>query len=229
VPAAAALAGNGSAGPSDYSDDAVNWNQEFFGRMDQDYEAMCASDGWEDIRRDQEEMMKELKRRSPEEQIPVDSDYFKVHIPPEAMHRELRATDLSAEAAAAYRLPPQKPRRNFDELRRVEAETREAIEREKAKIAAAKESAARKAADVDNGDGDLRPTPTTASSERSYVRTRSDTVKIDTLESSEDETEAATPEQVEQARMTMDALKEFERLGREKDERLKQWRDRWGS
>merc|ERR1712048_1502623 len=103
--------------------------------MEKDYERMCANDGWDEIRRMQEELTRAPLPTNMQADIPQDSDYFKVHVPSGAADREVRASSLSAEAVAAYRLPA-KPRRNLDELRRVEAATREAVEREKAARAA---------------------------------------------------------------------------------------------
>merc|ERR1719401_2479356 len=38
------------------------WNQAFFTRMEQDYDDLCASDGWDDIRRRQKELEQEGRR-----------------------------------------------------------------------------------------------------------------------------------------------------------------------
>merc|ERR1712061_922591 len=92
--------------------------------------------------------------------IPAESDYFRVKVP-SANNRELRCA-VDAVRAAAKKAPPlpqlQRPRHSLDELRRVEAATKEAIEQEVAR---------RKA------EG---PEP---------IRTRSDTVFLDSLSDDE--------------------------------------------
>lgn len=223
MPASKATATAALPVSGDSRDQAAFRNQEFFSRMERDYEDMCARDGWDDIIRIQEELKGAPLPRS-FQGIPQDSDYFKVHVPSGAFKREMRATNLSEEALAAYRLPPPKPKRNLDELRRVEAATREAIEREKAARAA-----------------------------REPIRCRSDVVTIDDLEEECEEDESGksgndgqfgelddmrihslqdegqdAPHIPEEAQQAIAALKEFERIGRENDEKLAKWQARFG-
>ena len=105
-----------------------------------------------------------------------------------------------APGVASPLLLPARPPRNLDELRRVETATQEAMEKERQRYA---EMRAKKAV----GDP---------------IRTRSEVVRVDTLSDSEEDVHD------ENLEATLNALAEFDRLGREKDARLAKWRDRWG-
>eukprot|EP00927_Polykrikos_kofoidii_P024248 TRINITY_DN22092_c0_g1_i3.p1 TRINITY_DN22092_c0_g1~~TRINITY_DN22092_c0_g1_i3.p1 ORF type:complete len:624 (+),score=152.49 TRINITY_DN22092_c0_g1_i3:113-1873(+) len=242
----------------------VDANQAFFDQMQKGYVEMCLSDGWEDIRRLQDEMQRESSRSKPKDNIPKDSDYFKVKVPAEAAHRELRPTDKTAEYRASFRSISPKPRREFHELRRVEAATREAVEREKQRSAEAKAASRGDGANdnkkrhevvrIDNIDAEAESDEETRFEKkqeaeerglmeiaedsfhlgqqgRPSIITKSDVVRIDNIDeeakTSDDEDPQKAAKEMK-ARAAADALKEFDRLGREKEERLAKWRDRWG-
>jgi len=215
-------------------DNASTFNQEFFGNMEKDYVEMCESDGWEDIRRVQEELKRApLPLAKEEDLIPAESDYFRVRIPHGANDREVRASQMSEANAAAYRLEPPKPRRNLDELRRVEAATKEAIEKEKAARLAASAADREKhppikcksdVVRIDDLDAEAAETEKDSESEDGEPLVRGNLNSLDDLEGKE----ADVPNE-DQANAAIAALKEFERLGKEKDEKLARWRERFGS
>lgn len=223
-------------GDTTHDGSAAAYNQAFYNKMERDYTTMCSADGWEEIMRQQKDdeasarataqaMAAEARQRF-EEDIPANSDYHRVQVPAGG-GRELRC-DSSAGGGAPgslhpeaeyyrekYRLKPTRPRRNLDELRRVEAETREAIEKEKAKFAA----------------------KSAASNGQASIRTKSDVVKIDRLSDSESEDEKkgktggddeGDSDVDEDTEKLLKTFQEFERLGREKEERLAKWRHLYG-
>merc|ERR1719247_2045559 len=77
-------------------DPADEWNRTFYDKMEQDYNKLCADDGWDNIRQRQEDF--DL-RACKQDAIPADSDYFRVQLPSGAADRELRC-DVDAGAAA---------------------------------------------------------------------------------------------------------------------------------
>merc|ERR1712046_109402 len=134
---------------------------------------MCASDGWEDILRVQQDIEAEVKAAAESaaaeaqqhlETIPANTDHLQVGVPADG-GRELvpcedSIEDLQAEAAyyrEKYRLKPTKPRRNLEALRRVEVETREAMEKEAA----------------------IRAEKSAACQGQTSIRTKPDVVRID--------------------------------------------------
>lgn len=208
---------------------AADWNQAFFNRMEQDYSQLCEQDGWDDLRRQQEELHRTQPAR---EGIPSGSDYYRVTVPPDG--GRLLKGSLDAMAAAAPKLPAVAPKRNLDELRRVEAATREAIERELAKSAERAKSGAlppkrnvfeHLVAELSDSDGDdAAPEVDKTPMPKSYVRGKSDVVHLDTLSDSDDGKE----HEDENIGATLRAFEEFDRLGREKEAMLSKWRDRFG-
>mmetsp|Transcript_55426 Transcript_55426/g.161848 ORF Transcript_55426/g.161848 Transcript_55426/m.161848 type:complete len:447 (+) Transcript_55426:76-1416(+) len=190
--------GNDSRGPSQSGlHSAVACNQAFFDKMEKEYSRICAEDGWDEVQQTQQRMYSQAGQQA--DQIPAESDYFRAQLPA-GPDRELRCGN-SAGAPVPSAAVPARPRRNLDELRRVEAATREALEREAAR-----------------SEGPVFNPP---------IRTSSETVVVDSLSDSEDE-EAEMVAARAGALATFEALQEFERIGREKQERLAKWRDRWG-
>eukprot|EP00929_Paragymnodinium_shiwhaense_P055007 TRINITY_DN27589_c0_g1_i1.p1 TRINITY_DN27589_c0_g1~~TRINITY_DN27589_c0_g1_i1.p1 ORF type:complete len:578 (+),score=186.20 TRINITY_DN27589_c0_g1_i1:116-1849(+) len=245
--------GRGAGGDAE----ADAWNQAFFDRMEKEYDQMCEKDGWEEIRQMQDEL--NGGKVATAEEIPADSDYFKVRLPAGAVNRELRpgseglpqaSKELLEELARKRGQKPAGPRRNLDELRRVERETQEAIEREQRMRAAAGpsyttaragflsreiriEDLGREEEDAADPGSKEAAVYHPGTNGGDFIRTKSDVVRIDSLDDSEDGsvkdlTEAEAEKVKEQAKATFDALKEFDRLGRLKDERLARWRERWG-
>ncbi|CAK9043235.1 Hypothetical protein (Fragment), partial [Durusdinium trenchii] len=116
--------------------DAAQRNEEFFKQLEKDYGQMCRQDGWDEVlRASKEEPQLEAKveeggeKVHPKETyIPPDSDYHRVPSLPGG-GRELRFDPERGRQLLAQL--PQKPRRNLEALRKVEAETREAMEKER--------------------------------------------------------------------------------------------------
>ncbi|CAJ1435019.1 unnamed protein product [Effrenium voratum] len=102
--------------------DAAQQNEDFFRQLEKDYGQMCAKDGWDEVLRAASDPP---PAKVLAEEIPADSDY---HRAGQGASRELRF-DRERGRQLLQQLPA-KPRRNLDALRRVEAETREAIEKE---------------------------------------------------------------------------------------------------
>jgi hypothetical protein len=195
--------------------DPGTWNQTFFDRMEQDYDDLCASDGWDDIQRRQKELERPPRSIAAQDGIPADSDYFRVKLPP-GSDRELRYQPGDRPTVhATESKAPQSQARRLDELRRVEAATQSAIDKEKARRAA--ETSRATAPEIDEDDKDHRPP----------IRTKSDVVYLDSLsdDSLDSDKEPEIPKDVD---ATFTALAQFEQLAREKEERLAKWRERWG-
>lgn len=196
--------------------DPAAWNQAFFAKMEKGYDDLCAADGWDDIRQRQNDMQRGSRREADmKDAIPADSDYWRVPVPADG-GRELRR-DPAAAPIPIPEVPEERrrPRRNLDELRRVEAATREAMQRERDRRAAL---AARSGPTAD------------ASEERPPIRTKSDTMRIDSLSdnSDGDDDEERMSELRRNEQATLRALAEFEKLGKEKEELLAKYRERWG-
>ncbi|CAK9043237.1 unnamed protein product, partial [Durusdinium trenchii] len=105
--------------------DAAQRNEEFFKQLEKDYGQMCRQDGWDEVLRASKE---EPQLEAKVEEIPPDSDYHRVPSLPGG-GRELRFDPERGRQLLAQL--PQKPRRNLEALRKVEAETREAMEKER--------------------------------------------------------------------------------------------------
>eukprot|EP00434_Breviolum_minutum_P040788 symbB.v1.2.036264.t1/scaffold5070.1/size36720/3 len=138
--------------------DASKRNEEFFRQLEKDYGQMCKQDGWDEVLKAAKDEPKTKAR--PFEEIPADSDYHRVAL--QGGGRELRFDPERGRQLLAQL--PQKPRRNLDALRKVEAETREAMEKEKKRLAEMPKS--------------------------EPIRTRSEVVYLDTLD---DDSEAESP------------------------------------
>lgn len=203
--------------------DAAKRNEEFFQQLEKDYGQMCQQDGWDEVLRAAKEEPK-VKERSFEE-IPADSDYHRVSLP--EGDRELRFDPERGRQLLAQL--PQKPRRNLDALRKVEAETREAMEKERKRIAEMpKREPIRTSSDVVYLDtlDDSEDEPLKVSEP---LRTKSDVVQLDSL--SDTDEEADDPEvrrKQENALAALRAFEEFDRLGRERDAMLAKYRDKYG-
>lgn len=214
--------------PSDRADAAVS-TEEFHARMENDYASMFVADGWDELRGAQQQPDAAATAAAED----TAAAWARQCLPEEALPGSVAATrpgaeprsfaSLQEEAAyyrEKYRLPAPRCRRNLDELRRVEAETREAIEAEKKKLA---EKSA-------------------ACTGQTSIRTKSEVVKIESLSDSSDEDEGEDDEETaslkqdlneckrlgDEGRRALDGLQEFQRLGREKQERLAKWRHLYG-
>lgn len=273
--AQAPSAGSQRGGP-ELGGDSVRRNQAYFSKLEAKFAASCANDGWDEIRAErdgseEEEVAAPVSK--PSDCIPADSDYFRVRLPEGAANRELRA--IPGAAAPPPELKPStRPQRNLDELRRVEAATREAVEAEMARqrgeasssqpaaperpaaAAFAPEPRKRRKPKVvdlnsifDTEDealesaeeeeeplflspapgGGAAPLDKGAALDRSRVAVDAMTGDSENiLSDSEEEEDEDTRKQCENTLQAMQALQEFQRLGREKEERLSKWRDRWG-
>jgi len=188
--------------PSSSDDPSVAYNQAFFDRMENDYATLCEEDGWDEICKTHEGPTAKPQSSASQEQIPLDSDYYRVQLPP-GTDRELRR-DPNTQSAVPVKIGT-RPRRNLDELRRVEAAVREAMEKERARI--------------------VEPTSSAP------IRTKSDTIVLESLSDSDDERDATAEEdkaKIEKVHAACEIMQEFERRRHEKEERLAKWRDRWG-
>jgi len=186
-----------------HSDDpSVAYNQAFFDHIENDYAALCKEDGWDEICQTHEGPHAKPNSNAAPRQIPLESDYYRVQLPHGA-DRELRCAPKTQPVVAVKN--PTKPRRNLEELRRVEAAAREAMEKERARIE--------------------------ESTDTAPIRTKSDTVVLDSLSDSDEERDVTAKEdkaKVEKVYAVCEMMQEFERRGHEKEERLAMWRERWG-
>lgn len=195
--------------------DPTDWNHQFYAKMEKDYDNLCASDGWDDIRQRSRQL--ETSRLIMDD-IPADSDYFRVVLPA-GSDRELRC-DPAISLAKPIPEVPRAPRRNLDELRRVEAETQAAMDKERARRAATGTARLAPQSHEDSEEDDRPP-----------IRTKSDTVHVHSLDEDSDDEKERREELSEkelEVAATFRALEEFDKLGREKEERLMKWRERWG-
>jgi len=204
--------------------DASKRNEEFFRQLEKDYGQMCKQDGWDEVLKAAKEEPKTKVR--PFEEIPADSDYHRVAL--QGGGRELRFDPERGRQLLAQL--PQKPRRNLDALRKVEAETREAMEKEKKRLAEMpKSEPIRTRSEVvylDTLDDDSE-----AESPKMFepLRTKSDVVQLDKLSDTDEEVEdSEVRHKQENALAALRAFEEFDRLGREKDAMLAKYRDKYG-
>mmetsp|Transcript_55965 Transcript_55965/g.130813 ORF Transcript_55965/g.130813 Transcript_55965/m.130813 type:complete len:285 (+) Transcript_55965:28-882(+) len=211
--------------------DAAKRNEAFFRKLEQDYGRLCSEDGWDEVLRASKEQLLAQPSR-PEDVIPSSSDYFRVAIP-EGQDRELRIDPVRSGSSCSVE-SPSRPRRNLDAIRKVEQETKEAMEREKQRLA----------------DMSRAPKP-------EPIRTRSDVVHLETLDDSEDDAPASKAEPLIQKKLgeinldslsdsdveeadpevkqkqdnalaALRAFEEFDRLGRERDAMLAKYRQKYG-
>mmetsp|Transcript_24747 Transcript_24747/g.45355 ORF Transcript_24747/g.45355 Transcript_24747/m.45355 type:complete len:269 (-) Transcript_24747:13-819(-) len=198
--------------------EAAEWNQAFFDSMEREYEEMCETDGWKEIQDDQDELKKSATEivvaRKSHAPIPAESDYFRAALPA-GQDRELRA-DPSAIVQTAQ--IPLKVQRNLEELRKVEAATQAAMEKERTKHRAIAEGSSL--------DGQL-----VSSAFRPPLRASGDVVALDNLSESDAESDVpqGNTEEEHKVYAALCALQEFDRLGKERQERLAKWRERYGS
>lgn len=183
--------------------DAAYRNQAFFDGMEHEFRDLCSGDGWDEIRRMHEEWNRTpAPARSAADQIPPESDYFRVELPP-GSDREVRFKATPGQELPHLR--PKRPQRNFDELRRVQNETAKAIEEERAKrqAAASQSSSSSPSAvqkprkvnleSISDDEGYLEseqavvPQASISTSGSTSIRTKSDVVHLDSLSDSEDE------------------------------------------
>mmetsp|Transcript_6291 Transcript_6291/g.13792 ORF Transcript_6291/g.13792 Transcript_6291/m.13792 type:complete len:273 (-) Transcript_6291:9-827(-) len=187
---------------------AADWNQAFFDRMERDYEELCEADGWDKIKA-QQDQLQETAPKPRHAEIPADSDYFRAAVPA-GEDRELRP---DPSAVMRYNAPlPARVQRNLEHLRKVEAATREAIEKELAKPK------------VGSGSS------TTCPQSSPPLRSSSEKVVVETLSDSDDaaELQSGNTKEEQELYTALCALQEFERLGKAREERRERWRERYG-
>mmetsp|Transcript_1308 Transcript_1308/g.2898 ORF Transcript_1308/g.2898 Transcript_1308/m.2898 type:complete len:493 (-) Transcript_1308:23-1501(-) len=254
-----------AVGSGDRSDSAVERNQAFFDKFQREWEETCAADGWGNIGYDENKENATARIRpatANSEEIPAQSDYHSVIARKEG-DRELRATKTpSAAAATTAKQASSTPlcRRNLDDLRRVEAETRKAIEAElRRQQQAVKKAKNLSKVNLDSlSDGESDEDAQDDAEESNSLQSISDleraiaaSLSRTQLPQREEYQNIVPPSMADIKRMTDDendsdsedeeqrkirkaaeagahALEEFERIGREKEQLLAQWRDRWG-
>jgi len=250
-----------ASSPSIPKPDAEALNQAFFSKMESDYNESCKSDGWDEVLKQSKEGSSPSVGEVPSSpsglpeidstfQIPSDSDYFNVGIPAGKVDREIRCDPERVRKLLEQ--TPKKPGRNLDELRRVEAETREAMEQEKQRLASLPRSEPiRTKSDVvvidsldsDSEDEDPRGLNEVlrrglAEIEEEFQKpAKKEKVNLDSLsdgegnDSDEDEVDPdedpETRRKRENAIAAMRALEEFDRIGREKEAMLAKYRDKY--
>eukprot|EP00931_Biecheleriopsis_adriatica_P044206 TRINITY_DN25265_c0_g1_i1.p1 TRINITY_DN25265_c0_g1~~TRINITY_DN25265_c0_g1_i1.p1 ORF type:complete len:301 (+),score=106.68 TRINITY_DN25265_c0_g1_i1:23-904(+) len=228
--------------------DAAERNEEFFRQMEKDYSKLCREDGWDEVMRECKEDLKRPKGNAASEakvvaEIPAGSDYFRVGLP-EGKDREIRCDPERGRKLLAQL--PQKPPRNLDELRRVEQETQEAIEKERERLRSSASAPIRTKSDVvriDSLESDSEEEGPRKGMNDVLLKgleekkpSKKKAVNLDSLsdgeaeegqaEDSEEEDEEVKQKQ-ENALAALKALEEFDRLGREKEAMLAKYRDKY--
>lgn len=250
--------------PSMPQPDAEAMNQAFFTKLEKDYNESCKSDGWDEVLKQSREKTfpkapgqppnasaDGVQELSSKFEIPSGSDYFNVRLPEGKVDREVRCDPERARKLLEQ--SPKKPGRNLDELRRVETETKEAIEQEKERVASLPRSEPiRTKSDVvviDSLDSDSEEDDDPRGLNEVLRRgleemeeelrkpSKKEKINLDSLSDGEgDDSDQDQPDpdedpetrrKRENALAAMRALEEFDRIGREKEAMLAKYRDKY--